>query len=323
MNLPLCRLRIFILAAGWLAFDTLAEPPINAPGTNRAPLQVNIRAKFIEVTEPETRVVSPDWDLGNYWATNTAIITNFPASVPASDSVKNESHPDRAVRPLTGILTDPQFRIVLRAMDQRNGANFLAAAEVTTVSGQRAHIQMVNCWSNSFSANGDPIIVTTNGTTNYIFPIFPKQPIPLEFTLEATANVLPDGYTIQMKIIASMNEFPAPPESATNTSRSLPQPRTQQISMSANAWDSQTIFLGGMTTKFIKRTKTKVPVLGSIPLLGRSFRRESSQTMEKQFFVFITPTLLDSSGHRLHTDEDMPFALNSVPSQSAALESRK
>src|SRR5262252_8954688 len=42
---------------------------------------------------------------------------------------------------LTGILTDPQFRVVIRALDQRQGTDVLAAPEVTIISGRQAQMK--------------------------------------------------------------------------------------------------------------------------------------------------------------------------------------
>src|SRR5207244_381911 len=44
---------------------------------------------------------------------------------------------------LSGILTDPQFRMVLRALDQRSGADILASPEVTIISGRQAQMKAV------------------------------------------------------------------------------------------------------------------------------------------------------------------------------------
>ncbi|MFN7139599.1 MAG: hypothetical protein ACK4UN_09680, partial [Limisphaerales bacterium] len=45
---------------------------------------------------------------------------------------------------ITGILTDPQFRMVLRALDQRGGADVLSAPKVTTLSGRQAQISVLD-----------------------------------------------------------------------------------------------------------------------------------------------------------------------------------
>jgi general secretion pathway protein D len=61
--------------------------------------------------------------------------------------------------------------------------------------------------------------------------------------------------------------------------------------------------------------KDKVPILGDLPFVGRLFRSESSLTKKKNLMIFVTPTILDPAGNRVHTDADMPFAANAFPAQ--------
>jgi general secretion pathway protein D len=42
---------------------------------------------------------------------------------------------------LTGILTDPNFRLVIKALEQRSGTEFLAEPEVTTISGRQTQMR--------------------------------------------------------------------------------------------------------------------------------------------------------------------------------------
>src|SRR6185295_14626928 len=49
-----------------------------------------------------------------------------------------------AVASFTGILTDPQFKTVIHAMEQRDGVDLLNAPEVMTPSGRQAQIQVVD-----------------------------------------------------------------------------------------------------------------------------------------------------------------------------------
>jgi len=47
-----------------------------------------------------------------------------------------------AVGTLSGILTDPQFRLVIRALEQRQGVDVLSAPKITTLSGRQARISI-------------------------------------------------------------------------------------------------------------------------------------------------------------------------------------
>src|SRR6202022_2273272 len=44
---------------------------------------------------------------------------------------------------LAGTMTDPQFQVVVRALNQKKGVDLLSAPRVTTKSGQRAVIEIV------------------------------------------------------------------------------------------------------------------------------------------------------------------------------------
>ena len=44
---------------------------------------------------------------------------------------------------LAGVFTDPQFQLVIRALNQKKGVDLLSAPRVTTKSGQKAIIEVV------------------------------------------------------------------------------------------------------------------------------------------------------------------------------------
>jgi hypothetical protein len=56
----------------------------------------------------------------------------------------------------------------------------------------------------------------------------------------------------------------------------------------------QTIVLGGQVREGNKRTRTKVPILGDIPLLGRLFNSDSRTKARTETIVFITPYVMDT-----------------------------
>ena len=82
-------------------------------------------------------------------------------------------------------------------------------------------------------------------------------------------------------------------------------------------WDGQTIVLGGLIAESVQKQKDRVPLLGDLPIFGRLFRSESSQTTKRNLVVFVTPTIIDPSGNRKHSEEEMPFAKTSIPEQVA------
>ena len=59
--------------------------------------------------------------------------------------------------------------------------------------------------------------------------------------------------------------------------------------------NNQIIVLGGLIDEDTQEVVSKVPLLGSIPLLGRIFQSSSTSTSTKNLMVFLKPTILSNS----------------------------
>ena len=53
------------------------------------------------------------------------------------------------------------------------------------------------------------------------------------------------------------------------------------------------LVLGGLIDEDVQLSQSKVPVLGSIPLLGRLFRFDQTKKVKRTLMVFIHPTIID------------------------------
>jgi general secretion pathway protein D len=144
--------------------------------------------------------------------------------------------------------------------------------------------------------------------------------------LDVVPYVLSDGYTISMALIPSDTEFadydspPSIPDvtgslNIVQTPVLLPKFTVRQVVTTVNVWDNQTVVLGGLVSSQVASTKDKVPVIGDVPLVGRLFQSGSKTTTKKNLMIFVTATIVDPSGLRVHSDDELPFAQNSVPAQ--------
>jgi type II secretory pathway component GspD/PulD (secretin) len=134
---------------------------------NQVAPQVHVKARFIEVAQDDSAALGFDWYLGNF--VNGKVVANggsspslnvpisaanplgaFPGNtlanvVPASANDQlltgglRNSGP--ALATVTGILTDPNFRVVLHALAQRTGVETLAEPEVVTTSGRQTQLK--------------------------------------------------------------------------------------------------------------------------------------------------------------------------------------
>lgn len=74
------------------------------------------------------------------------------------------------------------------------------------------------------------------------------------------------------------------------------QPTTlkREAKTTVSIQDGQTVVIGGLIDETDHKTKYKVPVLGSIPLVGRMFRSQSNSLSRKNLYIFITPHIIDN-----------------------------
>jgi general secretion pathway protein D len=244
-----------------------------------------------------------------------------------------------AIGTFSGILTDPQFRVVVRALEQRDGVDLLNESSVTTESGRQTQIQVVDMIT---IVTGTSLNQTSGGGANQLTGTgqgaigstinYPTDVLPFGPTLDVIPYVSADGFTIQMTIIPTITEFlgyddPGQfvPQAQSATAGGvgipiraqlpLPHFRLRQVTTSVIVWDGQTVVLGGLITEDVTKLKDKVPLLGDLPLVGRLFRSESSSTQKKNLMIFVTPTIIDPAGNRFHSDDEMPFNLNAIPAQ--------
>ena len=55
------------------------------------------------------------------------------------------------------------------------------------------------------------------------------------------------------------------------------------------------IVLGGLNEDDLQESVSKVPLLGSIPLIGRLFRSSAESRVQRNLMVFLRPTILMDS----------------------------
>ncbi|MDR3456210.1 MAG: hypothetical protein P4N60_02090 [Verrucomicrobiae bacterium] len=168
---------------------------------NQVAPQVHIKARFIEVSQDDSKALGFDWYLGQFNVGNQVVGTGgsspsltvptsaanpllpggssaFPGNT--SSSLVPSSGNDQLITSglrnsgptigtLTGILTDPNFRVALHALEQRGGFETLGEPEITTMSGRQAQMratQVVTVITDfNFQQGTGGIQQNTGGTT--------------------------------------------------------------------------------------------------------------------------------------------------------------
>ena len=285
--------------------------------------QIHIKARFIEVEQDYNPARGFDWYLGSF--SNGPVVANgrgapSPA-VPVSAANPLGSFPGSAAASqvpvagsnqlLTGILSASNARITLHAFDSKTRSKILAEPECVTVSGRQTQMKATDIFT--VLTNVNPLALKPPGVSSN--ELFLTEQVECGPVFDIVPSVFADGYTLNLTITASVTEFlgyDKPTNSVTvyiNGKRQtapvpVPKLRTQKISTVVNLWDGQTVVLGGSVTSAFQTTKNKVPLLGDLPLVGRLFRSQTENSVEKKLMVFVTATIVDPAGNRVHSDTE-------------------
>lgn len=79
---------------------------------------------------------------------------------------------------------------------------------------------------------------------------------------------------------------------------SLPYCRIRALETTVTVADGSTVGMGGLIYDKIETFRDKVPILGSIPYLGRLFRSEGEQHTKRNLIIFVKATQVDVDGRR-------------------------
>ncbi len=345
------------------------------------PKQVEIEAKFVEITQNNLKELGFDWLLGQFnvpgsnrvfggggtSGTGQAINSNdFPFVPPGGSPVggfpvtggnrsgqlaitanaldallfgiPGASSLAPGIFGLSGVFTDPQFQVVVRALNQKKGVDLLSAPRVTTKSGQRAVIEIVRefRYPTQFDPpkipdRTDASSISTTGITGAstgAFPVTPTTPTGFEtrntgVTLEVEPVVGPDGVTIDLNLVPQVVEFEgfinygSPIQSVSVNSLGISssfvltpnvinQPifNSRKVTTSVSVWDGQTVVLGGLMREDVQKTEDRTPIIGDIPVVGRLFRTNTEQHIKRNLVIFVTARLVNPAGQPINSTEE-------------------
>jgi type II secretory pathway component GspD/PulD (secretin) len=75
----------------------------------------------------------------------------------------------------------------------------------------------------------------------------------------------------------------------------IPDFLQQQVQVALNVRDGETVALGGLTRKQDNYSRSRIPVLSDLPIIGQLFQGRNEQTTTADLTIFLTPTILDEA----------------------------
>ena len=264
-----------------------AEQIVAALDVRRA--QVMIEAAIVEISDELGQDLGVQVAVGDESGESTPVAgTNFGNVGRSLGEVLSAILTESAITPATGGITigagqrnenGVSWGILLQALSTSAAANLLSTPSIITLDNQESEIIV----GQNVPFRTGQSTVTGDGTTNP-FTTIERRDIGL--TLKVTPTISADG--LVRLVVEQTTESVA--DSIENASDIVTNKR--EIKTTVLADDGETIVLGGLTRDDYQINKSKVPLLGDIPFVGRLFSSESERRVKRNLLVFLRPKIM-------------------------------
>ncbi|MGZ0708601.1 type II secretion system protein GspD [Coraliomargarita sp. W4R53] len=297
---------------------------------DKATDQVMIESKFIEVTNTDTRNLGVNWaSLSGYSASAGPFQRAWTRERSSTGSTTTGSVDDSGANSDAGVTYDDSdtFANTLESLSStsRLDTALFSADEFEVI------ISALNT-QDDIKLVSNPTVVTLNNTQAKI-AIGERYPIPeytfnaetgqrqldeinyedIGITLDVTPQVNSAGF-INLKIIP---EVSSSDRFAIIENTEIPIIESRRTETTIMIKDGYTLAIGGLVEDSTTNRDTKVPVLGSLPGIGRFFSSESDEVTQRNLIIFITAKTLnpDGSTYRDIIDPRVIDRMKIVPSE--------
>jgi len=185
------------------------------------------------------------------------------------------------------------FSLLVRALREQGKLEVLSNPQVKVNNNESANINV-----------GDEITIIT-GTERLADGNVRSdvERIPTGITLEVTPSISQDGF-VRMEVRPEISRVT---NQTTQISEDFQAPiiNTRFIETVVTVRDGETIVLGGLMQNIDEERRTKVPLLGDIPVLGGAFRSKEVAKVKTELLIVLTPRIIPGGEPGVETYRDL------------------
>ena len=294
----------------------------NLRSINRVFAQNNTQPKNLTIN---SQVTGTDPVSGLPTSTNTTQI--FPNVSPTFPGGMNLGNLANTYSGTVNILSRETLALTIRAIEESAGSDLMSSPSLTVLDGKTAVIKVAqllrypqaygDIQSNVGQGGGGGGGVLGAAQTSVAITAGTPQDFTVQevgVTLEVTPTVAADD-SIALNLKPKVTEFEGFVEYG-GTSVALTggvtvtvpsgffQPifSTREVTTDVTVFDGATVVIGGLTREEVKTIDDKVPVLGSLPLIGAAFRSSGKSVAKRSLMVFVTANLVSPGGATLRSN---------------------
>jgi type IV pilus assembly protein PilQ len=186
------------------------------------------------------------------------------------------------------ILTIPQMSLTLQALNEDADAEFLANPRIVTADNMQAKIEIIR-------NQPVPQLTFNEQTASAIFGGF--QDKKFGNTLVVKPSVNKDNFitlAVKPEISNKVGDQDFFPPGATQPVKS-PIIDTRSLESNVLIKSGDTLAIGGLLQDEVVKSRTKVPIMGDVPVLGYLFQSRTNVRTKRNLLVFVTPTIIDQN----------------------------
>lgn len=194
------------------------------------------------------------------------------------------------------------FSGVLNLLETQGNAQVLSSPRVTAINNQKAVIKVGSDEYYVTGVSSSSNLTDTTGTGSTItrdVPIPELEPFFSGIALDVTPQINADGDVI-LHVHPSVSETTELNKSINlggTSAFTLPSAQTniRESDTIIKARNGEIVVIGGLMQSTISDSESKVPVLGSVPLVGKLFTNISKVERKKELIILIKPTVASGS----------------------------
>ena len=254
---------------------------------DEAPQQVRIETRLIDVSHNDLN------NLGVVWTTSGLNVKVPEALYQGGKTVLNRA--DYSNAGTSSTLSSGQFTLgfaqrgasitaTIDALIRETKAKVIANPSITTLNNVEARITIGTKY---------PIREQTQTSTGTLET---TRFVDVGTTLKVIPKINGDG-TIQLTVHPEVS-------SVASTVDAGPVITTREADTTVIVNDGETLIIAGLLQTEDNLNKSRIPILGSIPFIGKLFSSQDKDKNQKELVIFMTPRIIDVAGKVIRSQKD-------------------
>ena len=187
---------------------------------------------------------------------------------------------------LSAVFSADQFKLILSALQQLNDSKIVSNPTVVTLNNTEAQINVGQQY---------PIPNYTFNQQTGTFEVAGFTYKDIGIILKVTPQVNSRGF-IKLTLTPEVSQNQGTTSFGGASGASIPIIGTRKVSTQVSIKDGYTMGIGGLISTNFNKVTSKVPLLGSIPLLGYLFKEENTNDVVDNLVIFITAKTISAEG---------------------------